>query len=1737
MSSQQPGMSQPQSRQQAGPNDFQLLQQHLMYKQIQELQRRQQVHQLNQVSRQQNTAGQLSSGAKQATLECLPTLLNGMPVSSASSYMRQNEFSGGEPKTLSSSHMFAGNLNWVQSSGSAMYGLPNAPFFSNDQGQVIRSMGLAPHQLDQSLYGTPVSNTGVSLNQYANFQGMVNASNDVMEGGSRNSSQRDQPVFAEQGHTQDGAMFAKQGFQGNDLFVNAPNQNQISGITPENIHQVVQQLPSFCGQEFQNVRGQSDWSESMQEKVVVPAGASHGASRLDPTEEKLLFGNADDANWDTSFGRNSNSAREYMHGNSLGDNNYSGTFPSVQSGSWSALMLDALDASSSETGVHEEWSGLSSQKLELSAGNHSALLNDSAKQQSWNDSNVQNASSSRSFALFHESEASPSCHTAPNLQPSNTRFIYEHNDQVLANTRNESYHQMPKDIEAKHFDRRCLKQFVEGGLQAQMQSDNSPTSAWMGHAYEQLVNTAHPSGMKLNPSSSNGIWADQQSMSSPNLRGQTGDKLDGWPMNDPVATSMNDRLAFHADNGRQWRAHKGDMNGEIHTETDHNCGMQKSAENAVDLTGGLESQDSYLSTLPAASNSRTLPINQEINQQEYNIHKVNMGRHVSVHSNVKSKGAEVAGIFQHQPGNGLQPWDSTIKNVNRGLTESSNHNQEFSIPKAGSKEGCFPGRSNSGQLTDNRSVSRENPFFAGNGLHHLVSSNQKAGGLPAQQSIGLRKFQYHPMGNRMKMESAEALGPTSYPQGGGQFQGLNNQDQSHHGESQFTNTIANNTMIVSKRQASDFQNNAKDQEQAPSRSSIPYQDPTLDGKTAYWAHHKQMGQASQNMLELLQKVDQSRDSNTAAQFVCDDRRTQSDIHKATVSDRSPSFPQYNQPSAQGFGLQLAPPSQRQTPTANQVMPCKASSHDSSAIELDEEAVSNKWSDTTVSAQSLLPASETCHRGNSDNFNVSGQADKETSQSCTPFNPSSTAASIHSLENQQQQSFSHATRDGSMHQSANISSDLGAQAKHASHLGPTDGSYLGTFNDQDVQASMSNAAGKTLPLRIPSSHDTHAPVFSHLSSPHSGLSQPTSAGFSHLRSSGQHGHQSEAKPASQPLIPGMPKQAGFSSMLHNVWKNVSAQRILGVLPQKFTSNIPHQSMVPSTSGGDAKSWTPQKADHQHNTKGSSPSGSATCSGNSQEVSRGDPVSDTCSPQIGKADGPSKVSDALHDQDPAAKHLSDANPALPISSLVRLHQQEISRAKLTQNTSHDLQTDVSFQKAGSFNIGNTQKPLDIRQQNYSLLQQMQAMKSVDSDLDKRFGKRINGADMGSAQLDGKASHMFTFGQNEVSRGSADKELGMHAHSPLQTNVKMLHLPSKDDRNPSTSSHAFGREASQETHASGRQNLYNYSSNLSSKPALMGGSEHPCISPQMAPSWFDRYGKTAETANQQHFFSKVSKGMENNLLNLRSDTSHLTNLVGSTSIADDNEMVPCYPNQSIVLRLKKRKCLMKPLAWHREVSQGPQRRQDISLAEVDWSQASNRLIEKAEDEVEMMEDGPSIPRPRKRLILTTQLTQVLLPPAPAAVLAAKANSSYESVTYFVARSALGDSCSAISCSDICSSTCVHGRNRWHGKSKTSEKGGEHIFSETVGGFVERSSKLENAFSRLEKRSSILDLRVECQDLERFTIINRLGKFHGRSQSDGVEISSGLDSNPRRLFPERYVTALPMRGDHPEGVLCLSL
>lgn len=71
-------------------------------------------------------------------------------------------------------------------------------------------------------------------------------------------------------------------------------------------------------------------------------------------------------------------------------------------------------------------------------------------------------------------------------------------------------------------------------------------------------------------------------------------------------------------------------------------------------------------------------------------------------------------------------------------------------------------------------------------------------------------------------------------------------------------------------------------------------------------------------------------------------------------------------------------------------------------------------------------------------------------------------------------------------------------------------------------------------------------------------------------------------------------------------------------------------------------------------------------------------------------------------------------------------------------------------------------------------------------------------------------------------------------------------------------------------------------------------------------------------------------------------------------------------------------------------------------------------AEVETEITEDGQPVLRPKRRLILTTQLMQQLFLPPPVAILSADASLKYETMAYFVARRALGNACSLNSCSE---------------------------------------------------------------------------------------------------------------------------
>ncbi|KAK2965733.1 hypothetical protein RJ640_003271 [Escallonia rubra] len=197
---------------------------------------------------------------------------------------------------------------------------------------------------------------------------------------------------------------------------------------------------------------------------------------------------------------------------------------------------------------------------------------------------------------------------------------------------------------------------------------------------------------------------------------------------------------------------------------------------------------------------------------------------------------------------------------------------------------------------------------------------------------------------------------------------------------------------------------------------------------------------------------------------------------------------------------------------------------------------------------------------------------------------------------------------------------------------------------------------------------------------------------------------------------------------------------------------------------------------------------------------------------------------------------------------------------------------------------------------------------------------------------------------------------------------------------------------------------------------------------------------------------------------------------------------------------------------------------MSEVDWAKSANRLSEKFEEDAGMNEDGLPMHRPRRRLTLTTQLMQQLLSPPSATILSSDASSNHECVAYFAARLALGDACNL-----VCSNVPCSGANFLSDTCQTSERTGDQHLSEVMEDFMARARKLENDLLRLDKRASVLDLRVECQDLEKFSVINRFAKFHGRGKLMGLR--------PHLLLMQLQVLRNPAPRDMLLRVLSLGI
>lgn len=238
--------------------------------------------------------------------------------------------------------------------------------------------------------------------------------------------------------------------------------------------------------------------------------------------------------------------------------------------------------------------------------------------------------------------------------------------------------------------------------------------------------------------------------------------------------------------------------------------------------------------------------------------------------------------------------------------------------------------------------------------------------------------------------------------------------------------------------------------------------------------------------------------------------------------------------------------------------------------------------------------------------------------------------------------------------------------------------------------------------------------------------------------------------------------------------------------------------------------------------------------------------------------------------------------------------------------------------------------------------------------------------------------------------------------------------------------------------------------------------------------------------------------------------------------------------VSKPKKRKVAFDVVPWHKEVKCDSYMLQNIRVAELEWAEASNRRPEEVKNEAEILDDMQPRFRAKRRLVFATQLMQQVFQPAPAVILSSDAGSNCDGVTYFAARFSFADACLVTSNSQMPSD----GNGMSPDKLKTYKRCIASDFFEAVEGLVDKVKKLEGELLRMDKSLSIVDIKVESQELEKFSIINRFAKFHIKAQPTWADpTASNGKSNVSKTYPQRYVSAHPMPKKVPEGTGCHSL
>ncbi|KAK4252502.1 hypothetical protein QN277_014494 [Acacia crassicarpa] len=1580
MSGRHPGMMHSLARQQSGISDMQLLQQQAMISQIQELQRQQHI----QLEARQQTP----SISKQTVGNHSASLINGIPINEASNFMWQPE-------------VMANNANWLQRGASpVMQGSSNGLMVSPEQGQALRLMGI-PNPGDQSLYGLPISSSRVTPNlyshvqvdkspmsqvavphQYSHVQGDRSALPNISASGASFSAHQ-YAAFSDQTDTNDGTSASRQDIQEKSAFGSPPQ-----GLNMENLQQVNSEQRNVPMQDFHVRQELAGSSETSQDKMVVQVPPSQNVATLDPTEEKILFG-SDDNLWD-AFGKNTG------FNNILdGADSFNG-FPSIQSGSWSALMQSAVaETSTSDMGVQEEWSGLSFRNTERLPGSERSSTIDNSKQVPVWAENLQSSSNVNSRSFLQPEDV--------NRPNTNANFSGVPGFHQPGDTSHEQHDRLQTDS-----SQRSVPQFLERGKWL----DCSPQQKGHGEGSHIYGNAANSPGLEINERSISGSWNHQQTMSSCNSSAELFNRPNGWNLVKSGLPDSNASLKNH-DSESSLQTHREKTSQEemgqvpgmwMSDGTNVSVGLER-MKSAGSLQGCGE--DSGISGIVAVPNSGATWVNRQSNQLQPN----NLDVWRDADSSASYRGNEGPGKYRHH----MEKNALVLESPNNEKGDGETHEIDNSNRKDMSSDGI-------GSTPYHRANNtRENVYFDGN--------DSRSPKLPAQVNQRppvTRKFQYHPMGD---------VG-VDVPIHQQTFGGMKGQEQSYAGQSKFGHSDGDHTEIE-KVNIPAFQGDLRSLDDA-SKSKLS-------------------GQMPKTLTSFDRSVGNYAPNKTSSPRV----------PEAEASDGSVAQTLRNQSSlSQGFGLQLAPPTQRHP---------MASSHGSS--EAGDKG--HMW----LATSQALPSRESLHGELRNNISgSSGQVVDKSSQLNVLGNvPQSFTSSFpFSRIHTQNQNL------------ANISGQL-PSAQRASVTLTDRTASMNQINEYHERAQTSEP-------ELPS-----APEICQLS------------GADQIHP-GDHASQIvalEAGIASQPTFNcGASQHGAPSKVLHNVWTNVSSKQHASKIPSRLQPNNDCEMSTMPKKAGDEDS---EKDGNDLSYIGPSSVYSNSSGGKEQllKESSGQQM------LLESADSAEDAVSALHGKEPVVKFMLDASHSGPAA------------------TSRDIEQ-----------FGRSLRPNNSLNQNFSLSHQVQSTKGTEIDSSNRDVKRFKGSDnvLDTQQATSNHGHL-SYGYNAMVKDLS----GNHPSAPSD--------PTMLSFSPKPGNGRDNNAVSQEGLGYAQSNAINVSSGNTVSSVR---SEHSSISPQMAPSWFEQYGTfrngklspmydvrkmiPPKTMDQPLIVQNQSDSLQ-----VRSSIEQVNGLGGAgqfgndqqspipASVASEHVASQIMPSavESDISRQKKRKSDTSDLVpWHKELAQGSERLRSISAAELDWARATNRLIEKVDDDADVIEDVPPIVKSKRRLVLTTQLVQQLFSPPPAAVLSADIKLHHESVVYSVARLALRDSCSLVSWSGCDKPMDIGSRNILPEKHKSPEKIDQYMLK-VMEDLFGRAKKLENEILRLDSRASVLDLRVECQDLERFSVINRFAKFHGRGQNEGGETSSSSDAtaNAQKSCPQKYVTALPMPRNLPDRVQCLSL